>query len=476
MAPDEPAPAAGQADREKRAAALNSVVAALFLTGMKAVVGLMTGSLGILAEALHSGLDLAAAGMTLLAVRVSGRPPDRDHPYGHGKVENLSALAETMLLLATCGWIVWEAAGRLAFKSVHVEASVAAFAVMAISILVDVSRSRMLSRVARKHDSQALEADALHFATDVWSSAVVILGLACVALADRLGRPWLVHADALAALGVSAIVVWVSVRLGRRTITALVDGVPATLGDDLTAAVRVPGVVDVRRVRVRRAGADTFADVVLTVDRSATLAEAHAVANRAENAAKALLPRADVVVHVEPSDELDESAHGIIRRLAREHGLEAHDIRLTEVIGRRMLDMHLELDGREPVSAAHARATRFENALRAELSWLARIDTHLEPHGEAGGRPRPVDEPAVRRVIAEVARRQPLTCDTHDVEVVEEAGVTSIAFHCTVAGTASLDAAHRATDRLERDIRERLPSLGRVTIHVEPAETGGLGV
>ena len=226
-------------------AALSSVGAAVFLTSMKLVVGILTGSLGILAEAAHSALDLVAALVTFFAVRVSGRPADREHPYGHGKVENLSALFETVLLLVTCVWIIYEAFQRLFVQSVEVDPSIWAFLVMGISIVVDYSRSRMLSRVAKKYDSQALEADALHFSTDIWSSSVVIGGLILVVISERLNIPWLAQADAVAAVVVAGIVVWVSLQLGRRTVTALLDGVPASLIDEVSDAVKdVPGVVE----------------------------------------------------------------------------------------------------------------------------------------------------------------------------------------------------------------------------------------
>ena len=188
------------------------MLAAVFLTVTKTVVGVMTGSLGLLAEAAHSGLDLVAASVTWFAVRLSDQPADRGHHFGHGKVENLSALFETLLLLATCAWIVWEAIHRLVHRHVEVETSIWAFLVVAISIVVDVHRSRMLYAAARKHHSQALEADALHFSTDIWSSAVVFVGLAAVAASKVLGPQWawLARADAVAALGVACIVVLIS--------------------------------------------------------------------------------------------------------------------------------------------------------------------------------------------------------------------------------------------------------------------------
>ena len=208
-----------------------------------------------------------AAVVTLVAVRLSGRPADKEHTYGHGKVENLSALFETLLLLVTCVWIIYEAIQRLFFEDVQVEANIWAFIVMAVAIVIDFSRSRLLYRTAKKYDSQALEADALHFSTDIWSSAVVIVGLAFVWLSDRLGIPALAKADAIAALIVAGIVVYVSLQLGTRTVAALIDGVPASVRDDVRRArCACPGVLEVKQVRVRRSGPESFADVQLTVD------------------------------------------------------------------------------------------------------------------------------------------------------------------------------------------------------------------
>lgn len=279
---------------EKQSAALSSLLAAVGLTIFKLVVGVWTGSLGILAEAAHSGLDLVAAGLTFLAVRFSGRPADRTHLYGHGKIENLSALAETLLLLLTCAWIVWEAVGRLRFHHAQVEVTVWSLAVMLTSIAVDISRSRMLARMAKKYNSQALEADALHFRTDVWSSAVVIVGL----LSVKTGLWW---GDAVAALGVSALVVWVSAQLGRRTVDALLDTAPAGMEERIAAAVSaVDGVRNCHQVRVRYSGPVMFIDLHVLVDGGQTLAEAHRLTETIEGVIQQIAPQADVTVHPEP--------------------------------------------------------------------------------------------------------------------------------------------------------------------------------
>ena len=289
-------------DHEKQSAALSSLLAAVGLTAFKIVVGVLTRSLGILAEAAHSGLDLIAALLTFLAVRYSGKPPDRTHLYGHGKIENLSALCETLLLMATCAWIVWEAIHRLMFHRIDVEVTWWSFGVMATSIVIDVSRSRMLARTAKKYHSQALEADALHFETDIWSSSVVILGLIAVKTADWWpSLAFLRSGDAVAALGVSAVVMWVSVQLGRRTIDALLDTAPPGMESRIGAAVdAVPGVHNCHNIRIRYSGPMPFIDLHVLVDGTQTLTQAHDLTETIERAVQDVVPGADVTVHPEP--------------------------------------------------------------------------------------------------------------------------------------------------------------------------------
>jgi cation diffusion facilitator family transporter len=286
----------------KQSVALTSLVAAMLLTGFKVVVGLLTGSLGILAEAAHSGLDLVAAAATYFAVRTASRPADRDHRYGHGKIENLSALFETALLLATCAWIVYAAIHRMLKGGVEVEVTVWSFLVMLTSIGIDWSRSRALYRVAKDSNSQALEADALHFQTDIWSSAVVIVGLICVKAAEWAPVvAWLRHADAVAALAVAVIAGGVTVRLGVRTVQALMDAAPADMeGRIVRAAETVSGVIDCHNVRFRYSGPTLFVDAHVSMDGRCSLSTAHEVADQVERAIQAELPGADVTVHTEP--------------------------------------------------------------------------------------------------------------------------------------------------------------------------------
>jgi cation diffusion facilitator family transporter len=465
-----------QGSREKRLAALSSVVAAIFLTAMKIVVGLLTGSLGILSEAAHSGLDLVAAAVTFFAVRLSGRAPDRRHTYGYGKVENLSALFETLLLLLTCVWIIYEAIKRLFFKEVAVEASVWAFVIMAISIVIDFSRSRVLYRAAKKYGSQALEADALHFSTDIWSSSVVIGGLFLVTLSNWLGVGWLAKADAVAAMGVAGIVVYVSVQLGRKTIADLLDAIPPGLREEVISAVqKVPGVQSVEQARIRRSGPDFFADVSVAVTRAMALEQAHDIAAQAEDAVQSALQGAhDVVVNVVPSAADDEDTITQVRLLAARYGLGTHSLRLYNVLGSHRLELHVEVKDTLSLEEAHDQVTQFEEAVRKTLPDIAEIVTHIEPIGEAAATRQVMaaGEKQIVDAIQRITQESALRCEPHDIQVHRLGSELSVSFHCLQAADTPIIDAHDITEKIERELREQVPGLRRVVIHLEPEETG----
>jgi cation diffusion facilitator family transporter len=463
-----------EADRDKRRVALSSLAAAVLLTLTKLVIGLLTNSLGILSEAAHSGLDLVAAAMTFWAVRVSSRPADRRHTYGHGKVENLSALGETGLLLVTCAWIIYEAFYRLlSGAEVRVDANVWAFLVVALSIGVDYSRSRALLRAAKKYNSQALEADALHFSTDIWSSTVVLFGLAGVAFGPHLGMPWLAGADCVAALGVAAIVIGVSVTLGKKSIDDLLDTIPHDLQEEVAAAAAaIPGVEEVRQVRVRKSGAEIFADVTLTVQHTASFEKTHTIADQAEAAVRALLPGADVVVHLEPVAGSEEDLLTTVRVLAARHGLGAHGVRIYEEHNQRSVELHLEVSESLLLEEAHRQVSLFEEDLRRTVPGLARITSHIEPAGEAMATipAEPAGESTIREAIRDFFASHAVAVSPHDVTVQRTGDELAVSLHCLLDADTTITAAHGLTEQLEKHLRARVPDVGRVVIHVEPQE------
>ncbi len=465
--------------REKRLVAASSVVAAVFLTGIKLVIGLVTGSLGILAEAAHSGLDLAAAVITLLAVRVSDRPADESHLYGHGKIENLSALAETMLLLATCGWIVYEAINRLFVRQVEVDPSIWAFLTMGISIAIDFSRSRALARIARKYHSQALEADALHFSTDIWSSAVVIAGLGLVRYGQTTGnKSFFTQADAVAALAVAMIVIYVSMQLGRRTIDALLDRAPSELIARFTGALAdISGVLRVSRMRVRNVGSQVFVDLNVDVPRTLSFEESHAVTQRAQEALRAVAPNADVVVHADPVAENEGVLERIQAVAARSHA-SVHNITTHCTERGTWIDLDLEVDPALSFENAHRLATDLENQLRIQLGVgkmpapVADVHVHIEPRQAElteGLEIEPAESARYRDRIAAMCSEMEHTRGCQDVELHAMKGKVYLSFHLLVDTDRPVAEVHNIAEVLESRLRREFPQLGRVVIHTEPA-------
>lgn len=455
---------------EKRAVAGNSVLAALAITTLKIVVGVTTGSLGILSEALHSGLDLVAAIITLMSVRVSDKPADADHQYGHGKVENFSAFIETGLLLLTCVWIIYEAVKRLFFHHVEIEPSIAAFVVMVISMVVDFWRSRALGRIATKYDSQALEADALHFSTDIWSSGIVIVGLTLVLFGRTYGIDWLRVADPLAALCVAAVVVYVSWRLARKTIDALLDAAPAGVRNKIVAAVsEVEGLLEVDRVRIRRAGNRYFADLSVGVARNVTFQRSEQMVDAVTNAVHEVLPDADVIVHPVPRALRTENIFDRIRAVATRYNFNVHDVSVQDFHGHLHVEQHLELDERLSLKEAHDRVTVLESEIRQDVPEISSILTHIESEPatiEAGD--ELVHDAKLERRLKAVAAKFREVLDMHDIQIKRVRGRIYVSAHCTMADDLPLSSVHDISTELEIRFKQEFPELFRVLIHPEP--------
>ena len=460
---------AGAMRSEKRGVAVNSVLAAAAITALKVLVGLSTGSLGILSEAAHSGLDLIAALITLLSVRVSDKPADAEHQYGHGKVENFSAFIETGLLLLTCVWIVYEAVRRLFFHHVEIEPSLAAFLVMFASMAVDWWRSRALKRIADKYESQALQADALHFSTDVWSSGVVVLGLALVAVGRRLEIGWLRDADPIAALFVAGMVVYVSSRLARETVDALLDAAPMGLRSRIIGEVAsVESVLDVDRVRIRRAGNRYFADLSVALRRNVTFQKSGQVAEDVAEAVHRVLPDADVVVHPVPRASGEENLFDRIRGAAARNNLNVHEVSVQDFGGWLHVEQHLELDERLPLKDAHDMVSRLESEIRAEVPEISSILTHIESepaHIEATDEIR---DPALERRLRGIMREFPEILDMHDIVLKRAGSRINVSCHCTLPDTLPLARVHDISTALEIRFKQAAPELFKVLIHTEP--------
>ena len=462
--------------QEKRRAALLSVGSALLLVSLKTFLVLRTGSLGVLSEALHSGLDLVAAVITFLSLRVSDQPADERHPYGHGKFENFSAFVETGLLLLTALYIIYEAFDRLFFHSVHIQPSLTAIFVLLGALVIDITRAKRLSHVAAKYSSEALEADALHFSTDVWSTIVVIAGIGLVWAGDKWNLPWLVYADALAGLGVAGVILWVGSRLGKRTLDALLDAVPEGLQDTIASAVRkMEGVLSVERVRLRRAGNRYFVDATVSVPRTASLEQVHAWSDAIEKRVGEIVP-SDVVVHAEPRAPQGEPFFDSIRAVAQKMGLPIHDLSAQQYKDQLFVELHLEVDPDLGLKEAHGRATLLEEAIRELRPEPTEVNIHIEPLGTAivpteenAGDLRDLGR-AIEAFLHQLSSEYYELLNAHNVRVRQVDHRILASCHCTMRGDLPITQIHDVTGALEDRVKEKFPQVYRVTIHPEPPE------
>ena len=456
---------------EKRAVAGNSVAAALVITIGKIAVGVTTGSLGILSEAAHSALDLIAALLTYLSVGVSDKPADAEHQYGHGKVENFSAFVETGLLLLTCAWVIYEAIVRLFFRKVEVEPSIWAFAVMLVSMAVDFWRSRALGRIATKYESQALEADALHFSTDIWSAGVVVLGLVLILLGRTYHLEWLRLADPIAALFVGGVIVSVSWRLARRTVDALLDAAPVGVRSQIITAVdRVAGVLEVGRVRIRRAGNRYFADLAVGFARTVTFQRSEQLVAAVTAAVHNILPDADVTVQPLPRAQRSENIFDRIRAVATRHNLNVHDISVQDLAGRIHVEQHVELHEDLSLKSAHDQVTKLEADMREEVPEIDDILTHIESEPatiETGD--ELIRDAHLERKLKSLAAEFPEIIDMHEVIIKKVRGRLYVSCHCTFSDDLSLASVHEIQTDLEIRFKQAAPELFRVLIHPEPS-------
>ena len=451
-------------DKEK--AALGSIAASAGLTVAKAIVGLLTGSLAILSEAGHSLIDLSATVLTYFAVRLSGKPADKEHQFGHGKVESVSALVETGLLFLLTAIVVWEAAQRLISAQAHaVEATAAAFAVIAGSIVVDFFRARTLQRVARETSSEALEADALHFSSDMWSSVAVLIGLGGVAM----GYPW---ADATAAIIVAVFIAIAGFRLGKRTVGTLTDTAPEGVSDLVsTIARQVPGVVAVERVRVRPAGPTLFVELGVGISRTLPLDRVSAIKDRLTRDVRAELPSAEVTITTEPRVLDNETVRERVMMIARNRGLAIHHVAVQTISGRLAVSLDLEVEGAMVLATAHDVASQLEQAVSDELGSGVEVETHIEPLPADVMAGRDAPDARIREVrdaLVTLAREIPDVGEVHDVRVRDTAEGEIVNFHCRVDPAHAVGKVHDAVDALESRLRRQFPKIQRVIGHAEP--------
>jgi cation diffusion facilitator family transporter len=450
---------------KSRVAAI-SVFASAGMATAKFVVGVAIGSLALISEALHSSVDVIATVITWLVVRVSDRPADKEHHYGHGKLESLSALGVIALLYVLAGGILVESYSRLREGAPPPTISAIPFIVLLVDIAVNLWRARALQRTARDTKSQALAADALHFASDVLGSVAVIVGLAL----SGLGYAW---GDAAAAVAVAVMIALLGLRLARSTVETLIDRAPEGASEKAAAAIRVvPGVVDVERLRVRMVGSTHFIDAIVKVPRTYPIDRVEEIKRRAQAAVARALGDADLTFTAVPVARDNESVRERIMVIARNSGLAVHHVTVHDLGGRLTVSIDLEVEGNMQLTAAHAIAHELERNIREEFGEDVEVDTHiepLEPELPVGTDAAPERVETIKAALSRFAANGAIH-DIHSVRVRDTDAGEIVNFHCRAAPSMSVIKVHENVDEIERALRRAFPTVKRVISHAEPPD------
>jgi cation diffusion facilitator family transporter len=456
---------------EKRRVALHSMLAAGAMTLLKLAAGLLSGSLGVLSDAAHSGLDLVGSTLTFFSVQVSDRPADEDHTYGHGKFENFSSFGEVLLMAVSSAWIIWEAIQRILHPTKELQNLGLPVAVVVVSIGVDYWRSRRLRAVAERTGSSALATDAFHFASDIWSSLAVLCGLGASWAGIYFGIAVLRFADPLAAVVVSLLILRLTVRLGHEAVSVLLDEIPAETRQRLIEDVtQVPGVLGVEQARVRRAGANYFADLTLALPRRFTFEHTGELVRTATEAVHRTLPQADVVIHTVPRQARAENIFDRVRAVAARNNVSVHELSVQSNQGRLRVEQHLELDESLRLLEAHDFVCSLEAEILREVPEIDGVLTHIEsepatiePPGERVAADRRIEQ-AMQAAAAQI----PEIVDVHEILVSHSAEHIQVSCHCTLPDDLTMERVHVAITALEDRFKLECPEVYRVTIHPEP--------
>ena len=448
---------------KSRVAAI-SIFASAAMAAAKLAVGIYIGSLALISDALHSVIDMVATIITWAVVRVSDQPADAEHHYGHGKFESLSALGITALLYVLAGGILVEAWSRLREGAPPPTISAIPFIVLVIEIAVNFWRARALNRTARDTKSQALAADALHFASDMFGSFAVIAGL----ILAGLGFWW---GDAAAAIAVALIIGLLGVKMTRATVETLLDRAPEGVSEKAAAAIRTaPGVVDIERLRVRMVGSTHFIDAIVQVPRTYPIDRVEQIKRMAQDAVSKALGDADLTFTAVPVARDNESVRERIMVIARNSGLAVHHVTVHDLGGRLTVSIDLEVDGEMPLTAAHDIAHGLERNIRDEFGEDVEVDTHiepLEPELPLGTDASPDRVETIKAALSRFAADGAIH-DVHNVRVRNTDAGEIVNFHCRAAPSMSVIKVHQNVDEIERALRRAFPTVKRVISHAEP--------
>ena len=463
----------------KRRVALLSMLAATAMTVLKLAAGILSGSLGVLSDGAHSGLDLVGSALTFYSVRVSDKPADDGHTYGHAKFETLSAFIEAGLMAVSCAWIIYEAMHRIFLHEAVVHHSLWPVLVLLTSIAVDWWRSQKLSAVAKQYKSTALAADAFHFASDIWSTLAVLAGLGLSWLGSELNIGWLSYADPVAAMLVSLLILRLTWKLTRETSEVLLDATPGDLRWKILGEVEaVEGVLAVEQVRVRRAGSATFADLTLALPRSFTFEHTNELVQATTEAVQRIVPDADVVVHTVPRQSSTESIFDRVRAVAGRNNVGVHEVSVQSIEGKLRVEQHVELNEAMTLAEAHNFVTAMEAEILREVPEVKSVLTHIESEPGTIERAQPLtgdktgkiesEAERVGRSLRSAAAGFPEILDVHEILVGRAGEHIQLSCHCTLPDELTMQRVHEVITGLEDRLKLECPEVGKVLIHPEP--------
>jgi cation diffusion facilitator family transporter len=463
---------------DKNKAALNSVFAAIFLTIVKIIIGVLTGSLGILSEALHSTLDLCAAVVTFLAVRVSDKPADSKHHYGHGKIESFSALIETVLLFITCGWIIYEALEKIFFgKNFMLQGIGWGILVMVISIIVDISRVRVLRKAAKAHKSQALEADALHFSSDILSSSVVIAGLIFVWIGDYFKIPILKYADPVAALGVASLIIKVSIKLGKETVDVLLDTAPSGMKEIIENEIcKITGVLQIADIRIRPSGAFQYIDINIGVDPNQSHKNVHMIVNEIRSRVFEKVGKCDVVISTFPVNVdgvldtgINQQLENVISKIPNCTNI--HNIHVYKLEGKKKITAHVELKENLTLNESHNLSHEISNMIQTEIKDVDNVNLYFE-RAEQVVETKDITKlhEGITKNIKNLVNNINADIDCHEIKLYSNKDKVSAFLHCGVHGDFTVDKLEGISNTIKAKLKDHLKCIENIHIHFEPFE------
>ncbi|MCX6160705.1 MAG: cation diffusion facilitator family transporter [Ignavibacteriae bacterium] len=446
-----------------------SLLAAFFIVGIKLLATLLSGSVGVLSELFHSSTDLIATVATILSIRYSTRPPDKEHHYGHEKIESFSALFQVFILVIMCAWLIYESVNRI-FHPVQVHIDVLTFSVIIICIAVDYSRSRALMKVAKETHSQALEADALHFSSDILSSIVVLIGMVFTYFNI------FPLADPLSAIVVSFIIIMTTLGLSKKAIDSLLDRVPKGIQEDISLRVSaINGIEGIKSLRIRGSGSKTFIDMIILIGRTKLFSESHGIMDTVEKTIKDIVPEADIVIHSEPVESDSETINDKIKMAVTEEGYKCHDIFSHRINNEIFTELHVEIENTNDLVKAHSNVNYLESKIKEKIPVITNVKIHLDEPSEILYDTLDVTEQSKEliRILKNILDAESKITSYRDIRVIKTGGNVRVSLNCAFGTDYSFEEVHETVTILESRIyitlKELFPNMANIIIHAEPS-------